>query len=186
NRARNLRQLEVLHKDPSNRAAMVARFKDPVVHELSIQALRTPESRARRSRIRRRAMAEDPRILYNMIRKAQAKPNHLEATLLAWLRELDPEGKWKFVGDGSAVITDQLGALSPDFFSAIRRAYVDAFGTYWHRGEDPAIRIQRFGSLGYPLLIVWEHDVKARLHPAKEQLRAFVLRLLETRRVHPS
>ena len=61
---------------------------------------------------------------------ASSRPNQPERRFLALLDSLFP-GDWRYIGDGSLVI----GGACPDFTNVNgRKALIEMFGDYWHRG----------------------------------------------------
>ena len=89
-------------------------------------------------------------------RKATSKtPNKTEQLLDSILQTNFP-GEWEYVGDGKLVINGKI----PDFANINgRKALIELFGDYWHRGENPQDRIDEFSKLGYYCLIIWESDL---------------------------
>ena len=80
-------------------------------------------------------------------------PNKAETALQEILGIACP-GCYKFVGDGSTVI----GGKCPDFIYGTK--IIEMFGTYWHRGEDPSVKIAHFAKYGFKTLVIWEHELK--------------------------
>ena len=76
-------------------------------------------------------------------------PNKLEISVL----ELLPVG-WRYVGDGTLIV----GTKCPDFWDGGTRL-IEAYGDYWHKGQDPQERIDYFAERGYECMVIWEHEV---------------------------
>ena len=84
-----------------------------------------------------------------------AAPNKLETAVQAFLNEWFP-GSWVY-NDG-AVILDRL---VPDFVCVKHQhLLLEVFGDYWHAGEDPDERKDRYARLGYDCVVVWESEFK--------------------------
>lgn len=80
-------------------------------------------------------------------------PNKLERRVLDTLTGAFPDNGWRF-NDGVLV-----GRKVPDFVrSDGLPIMVDVHGDFWHRGEDPAPRIDHFAEHGFALVVVWEHE----------------------------
>ena len=59
----------------------------------------------------------------------------------------------------------------PDFVNVNgKKAVLEIFGDYWHRGEDPSERIAIFAAVGYSCAVVWERDFKANPQIISEAL----------------
>jgi G:T-mismatch repair DNA endonuclease (very short patch repair protein) len=85
------------------------------------------------------------------------KPNKKEVWLLQYLTEKWEEYGWKYVGDFSLWI----GGKNPDFISTKKAlCVVEMFGDYWHKGENPEMKITHYLGFGYPCLVVWEYELR--------------------------
>lgn len=83
-------------------------------------------------------------------------PNKPELLLLELLENNYP-GEWKFVGDGQLIV----GGLNPDFANVNgQKQFIEMWGDYWHRGEDPQDRIGLFKQYGFNTLVIWESELK--------------------------
>lgn len=84
------------------------------------------------------------------------KPNKSEIFLQSILDKYFPN-EWKYVGNGQLII----GRKCPDFTNINgKKALIELYGTYWHRGEDPMERINLFMEYGYNTLVIWESELK--------------------------
>lgn len=83
------------------------------------------------------------------------RPNKLEREILKLLNCLFPED-WKYVGDGDLVISGK----NPDFVNEKRKLIIEAWGAYWHKGQNPKDRIAVFKPYGYKTLIIWDYELK--------------------------
>jgi very-short-patch-repair endonuclease len=90
-----------------------------------------------------------------LLHKARlARPNKLESQVQAFLDAHRP-GLWRY-NPGNLIID----RLVPDFVNTKKRFVLEVFGDYWHRGENPAVRIQRYKKHGYRCVVVWENDFR--------------------------
>lgn len=64
----------------------------------------------------------------------------------------------RYTGDGSFIV----GGKNPDFVLNVNGEdlLIEVFGDWWHRDEDPQIRINFFAKFGYRTLVIWEHELK--------------------------
>jgi len=66
--------------------------------------------------------------------------------------------QWLYNGNGNAKTI--IGGKIPDFININgRKAVIEVFGTYWHRGlfSEPEI-INHYRQFGYDCLVIWEFD----------------------------
>lgn len=80
-------------------------------------------------------------------------PNKAEISLQEILDITYPDC-YQYVGDGSLII----GGKCPDFIYGNK--LIELFGDYWHRGEDPLLRIAHFRKYGFQTLVIWERELK--------------------------
>jgi len=100
-------------------------------------------------------------------------PNKCESKLL-FLLDTEYPGQWKFVGDGQLIIAGKC----PDFSNINgKKALIELYGDYWHKGENPQDRIDVFAPYGYKTLILWERELKD-ICLAKSIIEGFVDSLL--------
>lgn len=84
------------------------------------------------------------------------KPNKVEEHLNTILKDNFPN-EWEYVGDGKLIIS----GLIPDFANINgKKQLIEMFGDYWHKGENPQDRIDKFAKLGYSCLVIWESELK--------------------------
>jgi len=85
------------------------------------------------------------------------KPNKTEVKLLNLLDKYFPD-QYKYTGDGSVIIA----GLNPDFTNCNgRKEVIEMFGDYWHKGEDPQEKIDRYAKFGFRCLVIWEKEIKS-------------------------
>ena len=65
--------------------------------------------------------------------------------------------EWQYTGDGKLVV----GGKCPDFMNINgKKQLIELFGDYWHKDENPQIRINHFKCFGYDTLVVWERELQ--------------------------
>jgi len=85
----------------------------------------------------------------------QKSPNGAELALYEIIQAVCP-GEYKYTGDLSVVI----GGLNPDFTNINgQKTVIELFGDYWHKGEDPQERIDKYKEFGFDCLVIWEHEL---------------------------
>ena len=83
------------------------------------------------------------------------KPNKLEIKLEKMLT--DNNLPYKYVGGGEVVI----GYWNPDFINTDgKKKLIELFGDYFHQGENPQNRIDKFARYGFETLIIWGCELK--------------------------
>ena len=90
------------------------------------------------------------------MRACHVQPNRAEMALLALLQHSFPDD-WAYTGNGSII----LGGKCPDFVNINgKKALIELYGDWWHRGHSEADRAACFAPFGYQTLVVWEHELK--------------------------
>jgi hypothetical protein len=120
---------------------------------------RSIETKAKIS-IAKKEQWKDPQyvrdLLSKVLRANKVRPNKAERLLRDILNDLFP-GCWKYVGDGQFTI----GTKCPDFVNINgHKQIIELFGDYWHKGQDPQLRIDLFADYGYSTMIVWESELE--------------------------
>lgn len=101
---------------------------------------------------------KSPEHLKKIIEARHIKPNKQELRLDSWLAETFPN-EWKYVGNGQLIINGKC----PDFTNVNgKKALIELYGDYWHRGENPKDRISMFKEFGFETLIIWESELQNR------------------------
>lgn len=99
---------------------------------------------------------KSPEHLEKILEARHIKPNKQELLLGSWLRESFPN-EWLFVGNGQLIINGKC----PDFTNVNgKKALIELYGDYWHRGEKPEDRISMFRKFGFDTLVIWESELK--------------------------
>ena len=94
---------------------------------------------------------ENPSYVKAVMEAREVKPNKTELRLE---KIVFPFGFW-FVGDGKLIVGGKL----PDYWNGDHKL-IELFGDFWHKGEDPQIRIDFFKRYGYDTLVIWEHELE--------------------------
>ena len=103
-----------------------------------------------------------------VMKACYAKPNKAESYLMRLLDSVCP-GQYEFTGNGRII----LNGMCPDFTNMNgQKKVVEMFGTYWHQGENPQVRIGRYAEVSYKCLVIWEHELKDR-EAVTEKIIAF-------------
>lgn len=83
------------------------------------------------------------------------KQNKLERKVEEYLEESFPK-EWQF-NNGDF----KISGYYPDFVNVNgKKAVIEVFGDYWHRGEDPKIKIAIYKRVGYDCVVIWESEFK--------------------------
>jgi very-short-patch-repair endonuclease len=54
----------------------------------------------------------------------------------------------------------RIDGLKPDIIHTHKKIIVEMFGDYWHRNDNHKNRINKFNSLGWKCLVIWEKELK--------------------------
>jgi len=109
----------------------------------------------------------------NSLRKRWSDPEYKRQTVKAILKGLGKtpnkaEAKledlldqhnlpFRFVGDGQLII----GGMCPDYANYNgAKQLIELYGDYWHKGDNPQVRIDAFKKYGYDCLVIWEHELR--------------------------
>lgn len=122
-----------------------------------------PYARAEMTKYMRKKMGrifalrwEDPDFHKKMREALNKKPNKLEKDFYDELVQHIPN--LLYVGSYGFSVRSK----NPDFILDDKdiSKCIELFGDYWHKGEDPNVKIGYYKSQGYDLLVVWEHEWK--------------------------
>ncbi len=129
---------------------------------LAKRGCKHPTSEETKIKIGKKAEArwQDPKYRDRVVKAwwlaQEVKPNKVEICLFELLESAYP-GEWTYVGDGQLII----GGKCPDFTNINgKKQVIELYGDYWHRGEDPQVRIDLFRQYGFECLIIWEHELE--------------------------
>lgn len=126
-----------------------------------LKGVHMPEERKRRlsdaakDRLKRRPELLEILLQSSAKQRLRNGPNRLEQQVANGFPNL------RFVGDGTLWITTNLGKKNPDFKVKGQRAFVEVWGNYWHRGEDPEMLVDAYKEKGFTCLVVWESELKS-------------------------
>ena len=105
-----------------------------------------------------KSLWRDPVYVEMMLKARRVEPNKPEKYLLEILNNLFLN-EYAYNGNFSAGIT--IAGKVPDFVNINgQKKLIELFGDYWHKGEDPQIRIDLFKEYGWDCLVIWEHELK--------------------------
>lgn len=114
----------------------------------------TPKAWREAWAISMRKVWQNPDFVRKQMKARGVKPNKVERVLELILNEAYP-GQWKYTGDGQFIIAGKC----PDFVNVNgKKQIIEVYGDFWHRGQDPAERIDLFKQFGYSTLVVWEKE----------------------------
>jgi uncharacterized Rmd1/YagE family protein len=92
----------------------------------------------------------------NVLRASHARPNTVESSLLELLNSLYPN-QYKYTGNGEVII----GGINPDFININgQKKVIELYGDYWHQGDNPQDRVDRFAVYGFGCLVIWQSELK--------------------------
>ncbi len=114
----------------------------------------TPESNKKRSKTLK---GRTIHWIDKIVKSCGAKPNKAEKRLNIILRKLLP-GEYK-LNVKANVMT--LGGRTPDFVNVNgQKKLIELYGDFWHKGQDPQVRINYFKTFGWDTLVIWESELK--------------------------
>ncbi len=101
---------------------------------------------------------QDSEYVRKQMKARKVKQNKLECRGEIFFDSLFPSQKeYGFVGQGKVII----GGKCPDFININgQKKIIEIYGDYFHRNDDPQIRINFFAKFGYDTLVIWEHEFK--------------------------
>ena len=98
-----------------------------------------------------------------------SRPNKLEITF----DKLTPDYV-EFVGDGGLWIKLPTGRYkNPDFVVSGERKLIELFGNRYHRRSEEQEIVEKYSSVGYECLVIWEHEMRD-LESVFEKVAAFI------------
>jgi len=102
---------------------------------------------------------KDPEIHDKRV-KATMDAIHLKPTMpeikLKELLDKHFPGRYNYTGDGARIVA----GLCPDFTDMQNKRVVEMFGDYWHQGENPQDKIDRYAKSGFKCLVIWQSELK--------------------------
>ena len=91
-----------------------------------------------------------------MMKGRRNQPTAPEFQLALLLTQVCPV-EYRYTGDGRLVIDGMV----PDFANVNgKKRVIEVFGDYWHKGEDPQVKIRRYARYGFSCLVIWEHEIR--------------------------
>lgn len=93
-------------------------------------------------------------------KQSRRHPNKIELLFSSLLNKYFPN-EWIYSGGGKDAII--IGGMIPDFFNVNgKKKIIELYGDYWHRGEDPQKRIDKYGEFGFDCLVLWEREINSK------------------------
>lgn len=90
--------------------------------------------------------------------KPRVNPSKLELSCIPMFADRG----YRHTGDGSFWITGKDGQhKNPDFKKTGKKAVIEVWGNWWHRGQVPQDLIDWYADNGYKCEVYWESDIKA-------------------------
>lgn len=80
---------------------------------------------------------------------------------------------WKTISRNGVV-----SHITPDFNVGNTNAVIEVYGDYWHRGENPDVRISEWKSAGIDCIVIWESDINNRAGFVKNIVTDFISKKL--------
>jgi len=71
-------------------------------------------------------------------------------------------------------VLDTGKRITPDFKVIGQNKVIELFGDYWHKGENPEIRISQWRSVGYDCIVFWEHEVYSSINEVLIKLNNYI------------
>jgi len=115
---------------------------------------------------------EREKIISDRMKKVCTFPNGLERKVIDFGIE-----NLIYTGDGSMFIRHPDGkSKNPDFYvkGSDGKKWVELWGNYWHKGEDPEEAKCYFSKAGCEVLIFWEKEVNKEPLKVKQLIEAFI------------
>lgn len=81
---------------------------------------------------------------------------------------------WRYTGDGKLWVNDNLGPMCPDFVHPILNKIIELFGNWWHRDDKAEDKIDRFRSIGWDCIVIWESEFRGDIEAVKLRVADFL------------
>jgi len=84
-------------------------------------------------------------------------------------------GEYKYSGEEG----ESIGTKKPDFLHTSKPKIIEFFGDHWHKNYEVPILEHYYAGLGYSLLVIWSHDLRAankdaqKLYELVKQIKEF-------------
>jgi len=93
-----------------------------------------------------------------ILKGLKIKPTKPEKELNILIDKACPD-EYTYSGDGLFIIA----GLCPDFTNINgKKKVIEMFGDYFHQGENPQDKTNRYAEFGFDCLVIWEHDLKEK------------------------
>jgi G:T-mismatch repair DNA endonuclease (very short patch repair protein) len=87
------------------------------------------------------------------------RPTSIEIKTKEVLNKYYPN-EWIFTGTGIKTI----GNLNPDFVHNKKKIVIEVNGLYWHNVDETHEKINKFKSVGYDCVVIWEDELKDKMY----------------------
>jgi len=101
--------------------------------------------------------------------KFNKRPTGLEKNII----EMDIPAL-EYTGNGKFWITILNKHLNPDFKVYEQKKVIEAWGYYWHKGQNPEDRINLYKKAGFQCLVLWEYEIKKSQINCKQKIQNFM------------
>jgi endogenous inhibitor of DNA gyrase (YacG/DUF329 family) len=80
-----------------------------------------------------------------------------------------------YVGDGKVWVTLRDGRRKcPDFKVTGKRKFVEVWGNFWHKNEDPQELIDAYAGIGFECVVVWESEIRQDWEEVSNRIYYFI------------
>jgi len=84
------------------------------------------------------------------------RPTRAEYDLGILIEKACPK-QYRYTGNGEMVV----GGMCPDFMNINgQKKVIEMFGDYWHKGQDPQVKIDKYSQYGFSCLVIWEKELR--------------------------
>lgn len=136
----------------------------PIGHGLHVAQARRGKSLSQWDKdsksISHKRLWQDPeyaqKTIKRLMQSTNTRPTRPELIVYKLIEYVCP-GEYEYSGDGTYIID----RMNPDFFNINgQKKVIEMFGDYWHRGEDPQVKIGRYAQSGFDCLVIWERELE--------------------------
>jgi hypothetical protein len=80
-----------------------------------------------------------------------------------------------YVGDGKIWVTLQDGRRKcPDFKVRGKRKFVEVWGDFWHKDENPQELVYAYAAIGFECMVVWEEEIRQDWEDVAYRINHFI------------
>lgn len=126
--------------------ASIKRSKNPVWRENNLKANRLIADS-------KRGVSRPPEIMKKILQVN--KPTDIERKFIELIKKHNLP--YRYVGNGDLWISN----MNPDFININgKKQVVEVNGDFWHKGQNPQDRINRFKQYGFDCIVIWGKEMK--------------------------